>query len=68
MSITQNKLKRLKNSNNTIRKQQELNDFVAQLIHNYSIADIAELNGISRQQQHNRINKQAEEVLKNATS
>jgi predicted DNA-binding protein YlxM (UPF0122 family) len=60
--IVQHKSK--KNSKSTVRKQRELNDFVAHLIHNYSIADIAELNGISRQQQHNRINKQEKEAAK----
>ena len=53
-----------KDSKSIVRKQQELNDFVAHLIHNYSIEDIANLNGISRQQQHNRINKQEKEASK----
>jgi predicted DNA-binding protein YlxM (UPF0122 family) len=64
MSNTENRLKRHDDSKKTVRRQQELNDFVAHLIHNFTLSDIAEMNGISRQQQHNRINKFKKEVAK----
>lgn len=55
-----------KQSKNSVRKQQQLNDFVAAFLNNFTITDIAELNQVSRETQYKRIRKFNKEVADNA--